>query len=76
MLNKFAGDNQRIEYELINDDKEADFAIDSNNGTIFNIRLLDREKLPFYNLVAVAKDKAKYPQPRLSASVQVRFYYI
>ncbi len=60
-----------MEYELLSDNKEADFIIDPKNGTIFNCRMLDRETVAFYSLTVVAKDNAKYPQSRLSSSVQV-----
>lgn len=75
-LFNFVGENGRIEYELVaEDNKEKDFDIDRRNGTIFSSRLLDRETRSFYNLLVLAKDKAKFPQPRLSASVQVIFSF-
>lgn len=68
------GENGHIEYELLYEDNKAkDFKIDPRNGTIFSNRLLDRETHSFYNLMVIAKDKATFPQPRLSASVQVSF---
>lgn len=67
----FSGDNGRIEYEMVNEDKENDFIIDSKNGTIYSNRMLDRETHSTYGLVVLAKDKAKPPQQRLTATVQV-----
>lgn len=57
---------------MLSEDKETDFVIDPRNGTIFSNRMLDRETRSAYNLVVLAKDKAKYPQQRLTATVQVR----
>lgn len=65
------GDNGRIEYELSDETKDGDFGIDAQNGTIFTRRTLDRETTAYYNLIIVARDKAKPPQSALSASVQV-----
>lgn len=72
----FSGENGRIEYELVSEYKEVGFIIDPKNGTIFTSRLLDRETCSFYNLAVLAKDKAKSPHQRLSATVQVyKFIY-
>lgn len=66
-----AGANGIIEYSITAGDDEETFSI-AENGTIFTNRALDRETKSLYNLVVTATDLAKPPQPRLSATVQVK----
>ncbi|OWR45848.1 cadherin protein [Danaus plexippus plexippus] len=65
-----SGFNGKLTYSIFSGDDNQDFKI-SSNGTIFTSSLLDRETIPIYNLVITAKDLAKPPEPRLSATVQV-----
>lgn len=66
----FSGLNGKIIYSITTGDDGSDFSI-STNGTIRTSKLLDREKIPIYNLIVTAKDLAKPPEPQLSSTVQV-----
>ncbi|XP_013177912.1 PREDICTED: cadherin-related tumor suppressor [Papilio xuthus] len=65
-----SGFNGKIIYSITSGDDSSDFII-SSNGTIRTAKLLDREKIPIYNLIVTAKDLAKPPEPQLSSTVQV-----
>ncbi|VVD04616.1 unnamed protein product [Leptidea sinapis] len=65
-----SGWNGKLTYSITSGDEDNDFSI-SPNGTIYTLNLLDREKLSVYNLIVTARDLAKPPEPRLSATVQV-----
>ncbi|KAL4715527.1 hypothetical protein ACJJTC_009153 [Scirpophaga incertulas] len=65
-----SGPNGKLTYSISSGDEFGDFMI-STNGTIFTAKLLDREKIPSYNLIVTAKDSALLPEPKLSSTVQV-----
>lgn len=67
-----AGDNGRLEYSIVSGDDEEIFTINPSNGTLSNLKHLDRETKSSYNLVVMATDMAKPPQKRLSSTTQVR----
>ncbi|XP_045523939.1 cadherin-related tumor suppressor isoform X1 [Pieris brassicae] len=65
-----SGWNGKLSYSITSGDENSDFTI-SSNGTIHTANLLDREKISMYNLIVIAKDLAKSPEPQLSSTVQV-----
>ncbi|XP_072333668.1 protocadherin-16-like [Scyliorhinus torazame] len=67
---KDAGENGRVEYEIIGGDSSGHFWIDKKTGILSTNSGLDRESISFYTLTIVARDQG-IPQHSSSVSVSV-----
>ncbi|XP_012862492.1 protocadherin Fat 4 [Echinops telfairi] len=67
-MDKDSGPNGRLDYEIVDGNKENSFSINHATGEITSIRPLDREKISQYRLTVKASDKGS---PSQSTSVKV-----